>query len=95
MAASIAEHARQEARNNQIDVMSGWEKQNKIRDGVMQRGSDARRGTMTAEDPIQGSRTVSNAYENTWTRPDGSIVQTNSSTPPDPNGGWRLMQTPH
>jgi hypothetical protein len=93
MAASIADHAREQTRNNQIDVMAGWEARNRTISGVMQRGSDARRGTTTADDPVQGSRTVSNAYQSTWTRPDGSIVQTDSTTPPDNNSDWRLMQT--
>ena len=95
MAASITAHAREQARNNQVDVMSSWEARNRMRDGALQRGSDARRGTTTAYDPVQGSRTVSNAYQSTWTRPDGSIMQTDSTTPPDYNSGWKLMQTPH
>ncbi|HZU30734.1 MAG TPA: hypothetical protein VFB79_06435 [Candidatus Angelobacter sp.] len=95
MAGVIAQHAREEARSNQIDVMSGWEKNNKVHDAAMQNGSDARRGTMTASDPIQGDRTVSNQYNYVWTRPDGSIAGTNTTTPPDYSSGWRMMQTSH
>ncbi len=95
MAASIAQHAREEARGNQIDVMSGWEKNSKAHDAAMGRDADARRGVTTVNDPIQGSRTVSNQYNYYWTRPDGSIVGTNTTTPPDYNSGWRMMQGSH
>lgn len=95
MAGVIAQHAREEARSSQIDVMSGWEKNSKTHDAAMQHGSDARRGTTTASDPIQGDRTVSNQYNYVWTRPDGSIAGTNTTTPPDYSSGWRMMQTSH
>ena len=95
MASVVAQHAREEARSSQIDVMSGWEKNNKVHDAAMQHGSDARRGTTTASDPIQGDRTVSNQYNYVWTRPDGSIAGTNTTTPPDYSSGWRMMQTSH
>jgi hypothetical protein len=95
MAASLAQHARQEARSNQIDVMSVWENKNKSHDAAMQHDADARRGTTTAVDPIHGSRTVSNDYNYLWTRPDGSIAGTNTTTPPDYSNGWRMMQTGH
>ena len=93
MSASIAQHAREEAHNNQIDVMSNWEKNNKIHDAAMQHDSESRRGVVTASDPIQGNRTVSNEYNYVWTRPDGSIAGTNTTTPPDYSSGWRMMQT--
>jgi hypothetical protein len=91
MASSIAQHARQQAQSNQIDVMSGWEKRNKVMDGIMQRDSDTRLGITTATDDITGSHTVSNDSTYHWTRPDGSIVGTNTDTPPDYGSGWRLM----
>ena len=91
MAASIAQHARQQAQSNQIDVMSGWEKRNKVMDGIMQRDSDTRLGITTATDDITGSHTVSNDFTYHWTRPDGSIVGTNTDTPPDYSSGWRMM----
>ena len=93
MSASIAQHAREEAHNNQIDVMSNWEKNNKIHDAAMQHDSESRRGVVTASDSIQGDRTVSNEYNYVWTRPDGSIAGTNTTTPPDYSSGWRMMQT--
>jgi antitoxin component of MazEF toxin-antitoxin module len=77
---------------NNIDVMSGWEARNKSHDAVMQRGSDARRGTTVTSDPVYGSRTVSNDSNYYWTRPDGSIIGTNTDTVPQVGGGgWRMM----
>jgi hypothetical protein len=77
---------------NNIDVMSGWEARNKSHDAVMQRGSDARRGTTVTNDPAFGSRTVSNDSNYYWTRPDGSIIGTNTDTVPQVGGGgWRMM----
>jgi hypothetical protein len=92
MAASIAQHARQEAQSNQIDVMSGWEKRNKVMDGIMQRDSNTRLGITTVTDDVQGSHTVSNDFNYYWTRPDGSIAGTITDTPPDYSNGWRMMQ---
>jgi hypothetical protein len=75
-----------------IDVMSGWEARNKSHDAAMQRGSDARRGTTVTSDPAWGSRTVSNDSNYYWTRPDGSIIGTNTDTTPQvAGGGWRMM----
>lgn len=93
MSASIAQHAREEAHNNQIDVMSNWEKNNTIHDAAMQHDSETRRAVVTASDSIQDDRTVSNEYNYVWTRPDGSIAGTNTTTPPDYSSGWRMMQT--
>jgi len=77
---------------NNIDVMSGWEARNKSHDAVMQRGSDARRGTTVTSDPVWGNRTVSNDSNYYWTRPDGSIIGTNTDTVPQvAGGGWRMM----
>jgi hypothetical protein len=79
-------------RGNNIDVMSGWEKNNKIRDAAMERDSEVRRGVTTTEDPVWGSRTVSNSYNYYWTRADGSIIGTTTDTTPTANGGgWRIM----
>ena len=78
---------------NNIDVMSGWEARNKIRDATMERDSEVRRGVTTTEDPVWGSRTVSNNYNYYWTRSDGSIVGTTTNTPPDYNNQWRMMTT--
>ena len=91
MAETIAQTARQQAQSNQVDVMSGWEARNKVMDGVMKRDSDTRRGITTATDSITGDHTVSNDYTYHWTRPDGTIVGTNTDTPPDYNSGWRMM----
>jgi hypothetical protein len=93
MAAAIAQNARQQAQSNQIDVMSGWEKRNKVMDGIMQRDSNTRLGIATATDDITGSHTVSNDHTYNWTRPDGTITGTNTDTPPDYSSGWRLMNT--
>jgi hypothetical protein len=77
---------------NNIDVMSGWEARNKSHDAAMQKDSDVRRGVTTTEDPVWGSRQVSNSYNYYWTRPDGSIIRTTTSTPPTADGGgWRIM----
>jgi hypothetical protein len=79
-------------RNKGFDVMAGWEARNKVHDEAMQRGSDARRGTTVVSDPAWGSRTVSNDSNYYWTRPDGSIIGTNTNTPPQVDGGgWRTM----
>ena len=92
MSAVIAQNARQQAQSNQIDVMSGWEARNKTMDKVMQRDSDTRLGITTVTDDYTGaSHTVSNDYNQYWTRPDGAIQGTNTSTPPDYSSGWRPM----
>jgi hypothetical protein len=75
--------------------MSGWEKRNKVMDGIMQRDSNTRLGIATATDDITGSHTVSNDHTYNWTRPDGTITGTNTDTPPDYSSGWRLMNTTH
>ena len=94
MAASIAQHAREQASHDQIDVMSGWEKRNKSLDATMQRDAEVRRGTVTANDSYTGtSHTVSNDYNHYWTRADGSIMGTMTDTPPDYSSGWRMMTT--
>jgi hypothetical protein len=80
-------------RGNNVDVMSGWEARNKTRDAAMRRGDEARRGVTVTEDPVWGSRTVSNNYNYYWTRPDGSIAGTTTTTPPNYSDGWRLMST--
>jgi hypothetical protein len=41
MAASIAQHAREQASHDQIDVMSGWEARNKTMDSIRDRRSEA------------------------------------------------------
>jgi hypothetical protein len=101
MAATLAQEAASRAsqerssvvHGNNNDVMSGWEARNKVRDATMQRDSDVRRGVTTTEDPVWGSRTVSNNYNYYWTRPDGSIMGTTTDTPPDYSNGWRMMTT--
>ena len=94
MAASIAEHAREQASHDQIDVMSGWEARNKTMDSIRERRSEAITGTRTANDDYLGvSHTVTNDYDYYWTRPDGSIARTNTDTPPDYSNGWRMMTT--
>jgi hypothetical protein len=75
-----------------FDVMSGWEARNKIMDKTLEKDTEVRRGVTTTEDPVWGSRTVANDYNYYWTRPDGSIIGTNTdSTPRVDGGGWRLM----
>lgn len=101
MAASLAQQSASRAaqerssvvHGNNIDVMSGWEARNKIRDATQERDSEVRRGVTTTEDPVWGSRTVSNNYNHYWTRADGSIVGTTTDTPPDYNNQWRMMTT--
>jgi hypothetical protein len=101
MAASLAQQAASRAaqerssvvHGNNIDVMSGWEARNKVRDATMERDSEVRRGVTTTEDPVWGSRTVSNNYNHYWTRSDGSIMGTTTDTPPDYSNGWRMMTT--
>jgi hypothetical protein len=51
-----------------------------------------RRGITVTSDPLWGDRTVSNNSYYYWTRPDGSIVGTNTDAPP-PGGDWRQMTT--
>jgi hypothetical protein len=92
MAASIAQHARVEASHNQIDVMSGWEARNKVHDGAMARGDEARRGVTTVGDSTGTSYTVSNEYNYQWKRPDGSLMGTITDTPPDYSSGWELLK---
>jgi hypothetical protein len=80
--------------NKSFDVMAGWEARNKIHDDVMARGSDARRGATTVNDAAWGNRTVANNSSYYWTRPDGSIVGTDTTTTPQiAGGGWRMMST--
>jgi hypothetical protein len=75
-----------------FDVMAGWEARNKTMDKVFENDTEVRRGVTVTEDPIWGSRTVSNDYNYYWTRPDGSIVGTTTDTPPKLDGSqWRLM----
>jgi hypothetical protein len=101
MAASLAQQSASRAaqerssvvHGNNIDVMSGWEARNKVHDATMERDSEVRRGVTTTEDPVWGSRTVSNNYNRYWTRADGSIVGTATDTPPDYNNQWRMMTT--
>lgn len=79
-------------KSNNFDVMSGWEARNKTRDAAMEKDTEVRRGVTTTEDPVWGSRTVSNAYNYYWTRADGSIIGTTTdSTPTADGGGWRIM----
>ncbi len=93
-AAARAEQERSRVvHGNPVDVMSGWEARNKTRDAAMRRGDEARRGVTVTEDPVWGSRTVSNNYNYYWTRPDGSIAGTTTTTPPSYSDGWRLMST--
>jgi hypothetical protein len=92
MAASIAQHARVEASHNQIEVMSGWEARNKVHDGAMARGDEARRGVTTVGDSTGTSYTVSNEYNYQWKRPDGSLMGTITDTPPDYSSGWELLK---
>ena len=92
MSASIAQHARSEASRNQIDVMSGWEQRNKIRDAAMARDSEARRGVTTVGDSMGYSYTVSNTYNYQWRRADGSLAGTMTDTPPDYSSGWELLK---
>jgi hypothetical protein len=91
MAASIAQHARVEASHNQIDVMSGWEQRNKVRDAALARDSEARRGVTTVGDSNGYSYTVGNEYNYHWRRADGSIMGTTTDTPPDYSSGWELL----
>jgi hypothetical protein len=101
MAATLAQQAASRAsqersrvvHGNNIDVMSGWEARNKVRDATEQRDSEVRRGVTTTEDPVWGSHTVSNNYNYYWTRSDGSIMGTTTDTPPDYSNGWRMMTT--
>jgi hypothetical protein len=101
MAASLAQQAASRAaqerssvvHGNNIDVMSAWEARNKVHDAAMEKDSEVRRGVTTTEDPVWGSRTVSNNYDHYWTRADGSIMGTTTDTPPDYSSGWRQMTT--
>ena len=80
------------SRDKPFDVMSGWEARNKTMDKVFEKDTQVRRGVTTTEDPVWGSRTVSNDYNYYWTRPDGSIVGTTTDTAPRVDGGgWRPM----
>jgi hypothetical protein len=80
------------SRNKPFDVMSGWEARNKTMDKVFEKDTEVRRGVTVTEDPVWGSRTVSNDYNYYWTRPDGSIVGTTTDTAPRlDGGGWRMM----
>jgi len=75
-----------------FDVMKGWEARNKAMDQTFEKDTEVRRGVTVTEDPIWGSRSVSNDYNYYWTRADGSIVGTRTDSPPTVDGGgWRLM----
>jgi hypothetical protein len=61
MAASIAQHAREQVSQDQIDGMSGWEARNKTMDSIRERRSEAITGTRTANDDYLGvSHSVTN-----------------------------------
>lgn len=80
------------SKTKSFDVMAGWEARNKRMDAVFDKDTQVRRGVTTTEDPVWGSRTVSNDYNYYWTRPDGSIVGTRTDSPPSVGGGgWRMM----
>ena len=94
MAASIAQHAREQASHDQIDVMSGWEARNKTMDSIRERRSEAITGTRAANDDYLGvSHTVTNDYDYYWYPAGGSIARTNTDTPPEYSNGWRMMTT--
>ena len=97
MARNLADHARQEASLARpkitnpgvpTDLRKKWESE----DRSAAARSHATMGTKEVRDPIQGSKTVTNEYEFTWTRPDGTTAHTRTDTPPDYSNGWRLMQ---
>jgi hypothetical protein len=92
-AASAAQDRSSVVHGNDIDVMSGWEKREHEMDTIEEKDAEVRRGVTVTEDPIWGSRTVSNDYNYYWTRADNSIIGTATDTPPDYSSGWRLMTT--
>ncbi len=81
--------------NNAISdsIMSTWENKNASFDRAMDKDTQARRGVVTVEDPVNGQVQVDNSYEHHWRAADGSIVNTHDSNPPS-QGAQELPVVP-
>ncbi len=65
-------------------IMDGWEKRNKVMDGVYDRFSDYMRGTERYHDPIQDMTVdIPNTYENAWTNGLDYVVSENPNFNPN------------
>jgi hypothetical protein len=75
------------------NIMSTWENKNASQDRAMAADTQARRGVVTVQDPVNGPVQVDNSYEHHWRGADGSIVGTHDSNPPAP-GAQELPVVP-
>jgi hypothetical protein len=74
-------------------IMQGWEERGAAIDRVMEEGSRARLGVDIYSDPATGNRyTVENTHRYYWVNPQGSVVGTDTDTPPA--GFERLQRVP-
>jgi hypothetical protein len=63
-------------------ISSSFDYKNASRDRAMEHWAQATRGTATFNDPVNGPRELENT-EHQWRLSNGSVVGTNSSTPPE------------
>ncbi|MGD9162035.1 MAG: hypothetical protein PVG39_26725 [Desulfobacteraceae bacterium] len=77
-------------------IMDGWEKRNKIMDGVHDRFSDYMRSSERYHDPIQDMEVdVPNIYENAWTNGSEYVFCDNPNFNPNQTGStqnWTQME---
>lgn len=66
-------------------ISQTWQRRSRSLDGVFARGGDARRGTVTIDDPVTGRRTIANSHRYYWISPQGQIVGTDTDATPGPN----------
>lgn len=67
-----------------------YQQRSRTLDSVFARGAEARRGTVTIDDPALGRRTITNSHRHYWTNPQGQIVGTDTDTSPGP--GYRALR---
>lgn len=66
-------------------ISQTYQQRSRTLDGVFARGAEARRGTVTIDDPVTGRRAIANSHRYYWTNPQGQIVGTDTDAPPGPN----------
>lgn len=75
-------------------ILQTHQQRSRTLDGVFARGAEARRGTVTIDDPALGRRTITNSHRYYWTNPQGQIVGTDTDTAPGPNYRGLRIVTP-
>lgn len=75
-------------------IMHGWEERGAIQDRVMEEGSRTRLGIDVYADPATGTQyTVGNSYSYYWANAGGTVIGTDTATPPGLNFS-RLTRVP-